>query len=256
MKAVILAGGLGTRISEETSLRPKPMVEIGGKPILWHIMKIYSHYGVNDFVVCCGYKGYVIKEYFANYFLHMSDVTFDMKNNRMEIHQQYAEHWNVTLVDTGESTMTGGRLKRIAPYVADEETFCMTYGDGVSNVNIAELMKFHAAHGKLATLTATYPPGRFGALDLNGDQVMSFKEKPKGDGGMINGGFFVLSPKVLDLISDDQTIWEREPLEKLAEAGELHSFKHEGFWQPMDTLRDRTYLEELWQDGAAPWKVW
>lgn len=256
MKAVILAGGLGTRISEETSLRPKPMVEIGGKPILWHIMKIYSHYGVNDFVVCCGYKGYVIKEYFANYFLHMSDVTFDMKNNRMEIHQQYAEHWNVTLVDTGESTMTGGRLKRIAPYVADEETFCMTYGDGVSNVNIAELMKFHAAHGKLATLTATYPPGRFGALDLNGDQVMSFKEKPKGDGGMINGGFFVLSPKVLDLIDDDQTIWEREPLEKLAEAGELHSFKHEGFWQPMDTLRDRTYLEELWQDGAAPWKVW
>lgn len=256
MKAVILAGGLGTRISEETSLRPKPMVEIGGKPILWHIMKIYSHYGVNDFVVCCGYKGYVIKEYFANYFLHMSDVTFDMKNNRMEIHQQYAEHWNVTLVDTGESTMTGGRLKRIAPYVADEETFCMTYGDGVSNVNISELMQFHASHGKLATLTATYPPGRFGALDLHGDQVMSFKEKPKGDGGMINGGFFVLSPKVLDLIDDDQTIWEREPLEKLAEAGQLSSYKHEGFWQPMDTLRDRTYLEELWQDGSAPWKVW
>ncbi|MFY2598817.1 glucose-1-phosphate cytidylyltransferase [Achromobacter xylosoxidans] len=256
MKAVILAGGLGTRISEETSLRPKPMVEIGGKPILWHIMKIYSHYGVNDFVVCCGYKGYVIKEYFANYFLHMSDVTFDMKNNRMEIHQQYAEHWNVTLVDTGESTMTGGRLKRIAPYVAGEETFCMTYGDGVSNVNIGELMKFHAAHGKLATLTATYPPGRFGALDLNDDQVMSFKEKPKGDGGMINGGFFVLSPKVLDLVDDDHTIWEREPLERLAEAGELRAYKHEGFWQPMDTLRDRTYLEELWQDGAAPWKVW
>lgn len=256
MKAVILAGGLGTRISEETSLRPKPMVEIGGKPILWHIMKIYSHYGVNDFVVCCGYKGYVIKEYFANYFLHMSDVTFDMKNNRMEIDQQYAEHWNVTLVDTGESTMTGGRLKRIAPYVADEETFCMTYGDGVSNVNISELMQFHASHGKLATLTATYPPGRFGALDLHGDQVMSFKEKPKGDGGMINGGFFVLSPKVLDLIDDDQTIWEREPLEKLAEAGQLSSYKHEGFWQPMDTLRDRTYLEELWQDGSAPWKVW
>ncbi|MDF3942666.1 glucose-1-phosphate cytidylyltransferase [Achromobacter denitrificans] len=256
MKAVILAGGLGTRISEETSLRPKPMVEIGGKPILWHIMKIYSHYGVNDFVVCCGYKGYVIKEYFANYFLHMSDVTFDMKNNRMEIHQQYAEHWNVTLVDTGESTMTGGRLKRIAPYVADEDTFCMTYGDGVSNVNISELMQFHSSHGKLATLTATYPPGRFGALDLDGDQVMSFKEKPKGDGGMINGGFFVLSPKVLDLIDDDQTIWEREPLERLAEAGQLNSYKHEGFWQPMDTLRDRTYLEELWQDGSAPWKVW
>jgi glucose-1-phosphate cytidylyltransferase len=256
MKAVILAGGLGTRISEETSLRPKPMVEIGGKPILWHIMKIFSAHGVNDFVICCGYKGYVIKEYFSNYFLHMSDVTFDMSKNSMEVHQQSAEPWRVTLVDTGDGTMTGGRLKRVANYLKDEEVFCLTYGDGVSDVNITDLIAFHNAQNVKATLTATLPPGRFGALDLAGNKVNSFMEKPKGDGAMINGGFFVLSPMVIDYVNDDQTIWEREPLERLAKEGNLAAFQHHGFWQPMDTLRDKVYLEELWQSGDAPWKVW
>lgn len=257
MKAVILAGGLGTRISEETSVRPKPMIEIGGKPILWHILKTYSHHGITDFIICCGYKGYVIKEYFANYFLHMSDVTFDMSKNSMEVHQRNAEPWRVTLVDTGEDTMTGGRLKRVAPYLQDEEDFCFTYGDGVSDVNITQLIDFHRAHGLQATLTATYPPGRFGALDIHQDlRVTSFKEKPKGDGGMINGGFFVLSPEVIALVANDETIWEREPLERLAESNQLKAYKHEGFWQPMDTLRDKTHLEELWQSGKAPWKVW
>lgn len=256
MKAVILAGGLGTRISEETSTRPKPMVEIGGKPILWHIMKMYSHYGINEFVICCGYKGYVIKEYFANYFLHSSDVTFDMSKNSMEVHHRYAEPWKVTLVDTGEQTMTGGRLARVKEYVKDEEAFCFTYGDGVSNVDIAQSIAFHKEMKVDATLMAAYPPGRFGALDINDDKVLSFKEKPKGDGGMINGGFFVLSPKVIDLISGDQCTWEREPLEILAETGQLAAFPHDGFWQPMDTLRDKVYLEELWESGKAPWKVW
>jgi glucose-1-phosphate cytidylyltransferase len=256
MKAVILAGGLGTRISEETATRPKPMVEIGGKPILWHILKIYAAHGINDFVICCGYKGYVIKEYFANYFLHMSDVTFDMANNKMQVHQQNAEPWKITLVDTGDDTMTGGRLKRVAPYLTGEEAFCFTYGDGVSDVNITELIAFHKAQNVQATLTATYPPGRFGALDFDGHKVRSFKEKPQGDGGMINGGFFVLSPEVLKLISGDSCTWEREPLEALANAGELAAYQHTGFWQPMDTLRDKTYLEELWQSGKAPWKVW
>lgn len=257
MKAVILAGGLGTRISEETHLKPKPMVEIGGKPILWHIMKIYSHYGIHEFIICCGYKGYVIKEYFANYFLHMSDVTFDMAQNRMEVHQRNAEPWKVTLIDTGEDTMTGGRLKRVAPYLDREESFCFTYGDGVSDVNIRELVAFHYQQGRLATLTATYPPGRFGALDIQPDHgVTTFAEKPKGDGGMINGGFFVLSPDVLELLQDDHTIWEREPLEKLASKGQLSAYQHHGFWQPMDTLRDRNLLERLWEEGKAPWKVW
>lgn len=256
MKAVILAGGLGTRLSEETSTRPKPMVEIGGKPILWHIMKMYSHHGINDFVICCGYKGYVIKEYFANYFLHMSDITFDMSANQMQVHNQRAEPWKVTLVDTGDHSMTGGRIKRISDYVKDERAFCLTYGDGVSDLNIAATIDYHLSHGKLATLTATYPPGRFGALDMVEGQVRSFKEKPKGDGAMINGGFFVLSPKVLGLIENDQTIWEQQPLMKLADDGELMAHKHEGFWQPMDTLRDKTHLEELWADNKAPWKVW
>lgn len=256
MKAVILAGGLGTRISEETYARPKPMIEIGGKPILWHIMKIYSAHGVNDFIICCGYKGYLIKEYFANYFLHMSDVTFDMSKNSMEVHHRTAEPWRVTLIDTGEDTMTGGRLKRVASYVKDEEAFCFTYGDGVSDVNIAELIAFHRAQKVQATLTATFPPGRFGALDFDGQKVRSFKEKPKGDGGMINGGFFVLSPEVLKHVKDDSTIWERAPLETLAEEGQLAAFQHGGFWQPMDTLRDKNYLEELWLSGKAPWKVW
>lgn len=256
MKAVILAGGLGTRISEETYARPKPMIEIGGKPILWHIMKIYSAHGVNDFVICCGYKGYLIKEYFANYFLHMSDVTFDMSKNSMEVHQRSAEPWRVTLVDTGEETMTGGRLKRVASYVQDEEAFCFTYGDGVSDVDITELVSFHKAQNAKATLTATLPPGRFGALDFDGHKVRSFKEKPKGDGGMINGGFFVLSPEVLKYIDGDSCVWERAPLEKLAEEGQLAAFQHSGFWQPMDTLRDKNHLEELWQSGKAPWKVW
>jgi glucose-1-phosphate cytidylyltransferase len=257
MKAVILAGGLGTRISEETHLKPKPMIEIGGKPILWHVMKIYSAHGVNDFIICCGYKGYLIKEYFANYFLHTSDVTFDIAENRMEVHQRYAEPWRVTLVDTGEETMTGGRLKRVAPYVEKDELFCMTYGDGVSSVDISATLAFHHKHGKLATLVAARPPGRFGALDLDRSGVIrQFKEKPSGDGGMINGGFFVLSPKVIDLIPGDRTIWEREPMETLAARGELVGFTHEGFWQPMDTLRDKTHLEELWASGQAPWKVW
>jgi len=232
------------------------MIEVGGRPILWHIMKMYSHYGVNEFIICCGYKGYVIKEYFANYFLHMSDVTFDMKNNTMEVHHQKAEPWRVTLVDTGDETMTGGRLKRIAPYVMEDKAFCMTYGDGVSDVNIAELLAFHESNGAKATVTATLPPGRFGALDIQGDKVVGFKEKPKGDGAMINGGFFVLSPSVLDLIRDDHTTWEREPIEMLAADGQLTVFQHTGFWQPMDTLRDKTHLEELWAAGTAPWKVW
>jgi glucose-1-phosphate cytidylyltransferase len=257
MKAVILAGGLGTRLSEETSLRPKPMVEIGGMPILWHIMKGYSAHGVNDFIVCCGYKGYVIKEYFANYFLHMSDITFDLSSNSMQVHQQKTEPWRVTLIDTGESTMTGGRLKRVANFLQGEDEFCMTYGDGVSDVNHTELIAFHRAHGLQGTLTATIPPGRFGALDIHDDQrITAFKEKPKGDGGMINGGFFVLSPEVIELIENDQTIWEREPLEILSKSDQLKAFKHEGFWQPMDTLRDKIHLEELWKSGKAPWKVW
>lgn len=257
MKAVILAGGLGTRISEETHLKPKPMIEIGGMPILWHIMKIYSFYGINDFIICIGYKGYVIKEYFANYFLHMSDVTFDMTTNQMEVHQQNVEPWRVTLVDTGETTMTGGRLKRVAPYLKDEEAFCFTYGDGVSNVNLTNLVEFHSAHNGLATMTATYPPGRFGALEISPHKkITSFREKPKGDGGMINGGFFVLSPKVIELISGDDMPWEHEPLEKLAQQGELFAYEHQGFWQPMDTLRDKTLLEDLWTKGNAPWKVW
>lgn len=256
MKAVILAGGLGTRISEETHLKPKPMIEIGGKPILWHIMKIYSHHGIKDFIICCGYKGYLIKEYFANYFLHMSDVTFDMRNNSMQVHQQSAEPWRVTLVDTGDETMTGGRLGRVAPYLKDEEAFCFTYGDGVSNVDVTGLIAFHKEQRVKATLTASSPPGRFGALDMVGNKVQSFKEKPKGDGGMINGGFFVLSPAVVDLIDGDSCIWERAPLETLAEQGQLAAYQHHGFWQPMDTLRDKNHLEELWQSGQAPWKVW
>jgi len=256
MKAVILAGGLGTRISEETDTKPKPMVEIGGKPILWHIMKIYSAHGVNDFVICCGYKGYQIKEYFANYFLYMSDVTFDMSKNTMEVHQRSAEPWRVTLVDTGESTMTGGRLKRVAEHIQSEDAFCLTYGDGVSDVNITELIAFHKAQKVQATLTATLPPGRFGALEFNGNKVNKFMEKPKGDGAMINGGFFVLSPKVLDRIAGDDTIWERGPLETLAAEGQLAAYQHTGFWQPMDTLRDKIHLEELWATGQAPWKVW
>jgi len=256
MKVVILAGGLGTRISEETHLKPKPMIEIGGKPILWHIMKIYSHYGVNDFVICCGYKGYLIKEYFANYFLHTSDVTFDMRNNSMQVLQQSAEPWRVTLIDTGEHTMTGGRLLRAAPYIKDEEAFCFTYGDGVSNVNIDDLLTFHKSQAVKATLMATFPPGRFGALDMQGNKVKKFKEKPKGDGGMINGGFFLLSPAVLDLLNGDDCVWEREPLETLAASGELAAYQHHGFWQAMDTLRDKAHLEELWQSGQAPWRVW
>jgi glucose-1-phosphate cytidylyltransferase len=256
MKAVILAGGLGTRLSEETSTRPKPMVEIGGKPILWHIMKMYASHGINDFVICCGYKGYVIKEYFANYFLHMSDVTFDMQANTMHVHEKRAEPWKVTLVDTGDDSMTGGRLGRVAEYVKDEDAFCFTYGDGVSDVDISATLAFHRQHGKQATLTATFPPGRFGALDIQKGQVMSFREKPRGDGAMINGGFFVLSPKVLDLIKGDATIWEQDPLIALAESGQLMAFEHHGFWQPMDTLRDKHWLEELWASGKAPWKQW
>jgi glucose-1-phosphate cytidylyltransferase len=256
MKAVLLAGGLGTRISEETHLKPKPMIEIGGKPILWHIMKLYSAHGVNDFVICCGYKGYIIKEYFANYFLHMSDVTFDMASNKMEVHQRNAESWRVTLVDTGDDTLTGGRLKRVAPYIENEEAFFFTYGDGVSDVDIAKSMAFHKQHGKLATITAVQPPGRYGAIERSNDQVTGFTEKPRGDGGLINGGFFVLSPKVLDLIEGDYTSWESEPLGELAASGEMMAFEHQGFWQPMDTLRDKNLLEELWDSGKAPWKIW
>ncbi len=255
MKVVILAGGVGSRISEESHLKPKPMIEIGGKPILWHIMKIYSHFGLNDFVICCGYKGYVIKEYFANYFLHMSDVTFDMSNNEMKIHHSHSEPWKVTLIDTGENTMTGGRLKRIREYVGNED-FCLTYGDGVADVNISELIEFHKKHKGLATLTSTQPPGRFGALSFDGTKVKSFKEKMQGDGNWINGGFFVLNPSVIELIKDDQTIWEREPMEALANKGQLHAFNHSGFWQPMDTLRDKNFLEDLWYKGKAPWRVW
>jgi glucose-1-phosphate cytidylyltransferase len=256
MKAVILAGGLGSRLSEETHQKPKPMVEIGGKPMLWHIMKIYSHYGINDFVVCCGYRGYLIKEYFANYFLHMSDVTFDLAHNRMEVHQRYAEPWRVTLVDTGESTLTGGRLKRVRSHVGEEEDFCFTYGDGVADIDIGQLVAFHRAQGRMATVTATVPAGRFGALQLAGDTVSSFEEKPRGDGGMINGGFFVLTPGVFDFIEGDQTTWEQEPLMQLSQRGELSAFRHAGFWQPMDTLRDKNLLEQLWQEGRAPWKCW
>lgn len=256
MKAVILAGGLGTRISEETHLKPKPMVEIGGRPILWHVMKMYSAHGVNDFVVCCGYKGYIIKEYFANYFLHMSDVTFDMSNNTMEVHQKNAEPWRVTLVDTGEDTLTGGRLRRVSDYLKGEDAFCFTYGDGVSDVDITAEIAFHKLHGKLATVTAVQPPGRYGALQIAGSEVIGFTEKPRGDGGLINGGFFVLSPGCIDRISDDQSSWEGEPLAGLAQDGQLMAFEHSGFWHPMDTLRDKNYLEELWQTGKAPWKVW
>lgn len=255
MKAVILAGGLGTRLAEETSVRPKPMVEIGGRPVLWHIMKIFSAHGINDFVVCLGYKGYLIKEYFANYFLHMSDVTFDMVNNQTVIHQNNAEPWRVTLVDTGESTMTGGRLKRVRQYLGDED-FCFTYGDGVGDVNISELIEFHCSQKRLATLTGVQPPGRFGALNLNGTRVANFEEKPHGDGGWINGGFFILSPHVIDYIEHDATVWERDPMERLAREGQLSAYLHHGFWQPMDTLRDKQHLEELWQSGSAPWKVW
>ena len=256
MKAVILAGGLGTRLSEETVTKPKPMVEIGGKPILWHILKMYSHYGINDFIICCGYKGYVIKEYFANYFLHQSDVTFNMKENKMTVHKERAEAWTVTLVDTGDHSMTGGRLKRVLPYLKDEEAFCFTYGDGVADINIKELIDFHKSHGKQATLTATYPPGRFGALNIKDNQVIKFEEKPKGDGALINGGFFVLSPKVIERIDGDSTSWEEEPLKALSEDGELMSYKHEGFWQPMDTLRDKRHLEGLLEQNKAPWKLW
>jgi glucose-1-phosphate cytidylyltransferase len=256
MKVVILAGGLGTRLSEETVSKPKPMVEIGGKPILWHIMKVYSYYGINDFIICCGYKGYVIKEYFQNYFLHQSDVTFDMKSQKMIVHKERAEPWNVTLVDTGDDSMTGGRLKRIESYLKNEKAFCFTYGDGVADVNIKELIDFHLAHGKEATLTATFPPGRFGALEIQNNEVIQFQEKPRGDGALINGGFFVLSPKVLNRIEGDLTIWEQEPLKGLASDKQLMAFRHEGFWQPMDTLRDKHYLEELLESNQAPWKLW
>jgi glucose-1-phosphate cytidylyltransferase len=256
MKAVILAGGLGTRISEETSVRPKPMVEIGGLPILWHILKIYSAHGITDFVICCGYKGYVIKEYFANYFLHTSDVTFDMKENKMTVHGSVAEPWKVTLVDTGESTGTGGRLRRVADHIKNEEAFCMTYGDGVADVNVTELIKFHRSHGKDVTLTSVQPMARFGGLGLSGTEIHSFHEKPQEEGGWVNGGFFVLSPRALEAITDDKQMFEREPIEKLVGERQVHAFGHHGFWQPMDTLRDKQYLEELWNSGKAPWRVW
>lgn len=255
MKVVILAGGYGTRLSEETYIKPKPMIEIGGKPILWHIMKIYSAYGIHDFIICLGYKSYVIKEYFANYFLHMSDVTFDMVNNQMYVHQKNVEPWKVTLVDTGDATMTGGRLKRVRDYLGDED-FCFTYGDGVADIDIRALIAFHKHHGKLATVTAVKPAGRFGALDVQENTVLTFKEKPNGDGGWINGGFFVLSPSVIDRIAHDDVIWEQEPVNQLAEAGELQAYCHEGFWQPLDTLREKNILESLWQNNNAPWKVW
>jgi glucose-1-phosphate cytidylyltransferase len=255
MKAVILAGGLGTRISEESHLKPKPMIEIGGKPILWHIMKIYSHYGINDFVICLGYKGYVIKEYFANYFLHMSDVTFDMSKNHMEVHQKHVEPWRVTLVDTGDNTLTGGRLKRVQSHIGNEP-FCLTYGDGVAALDIRALINFHNSHGKKATVTAIQPPGRYGALELEDQSVISFREKPEGDGAWINGGFFVLNPSVLDLIEGDQTSWESSPLVQLSKEGNLKAFQHRGFWVAMDTLRDKNHLEDLWNSGKAPWKVW
>ena len=256
MKAVILAGGLGTRLSEETSSLPKPMVEVGGRPILWHIMKLYSHYGVNEFVICCGHKGYSIKEYFMNYFTHQSDITINLRDNSTTIHKKRAEPWSITLVDTGAATMTGGRLAKVKEYIQDEEEFFFTYGDGVANIDIKATLDFHRAHGKLATLTSVSPPGRFGALDINGDRVERFVEKPVGDGGKINGGFFVLSPKVIELINGDASVWEQEPLQALAKKGELFCFQHQEFWQPMDTLRDKKLLEELWKSGAAPWKIW
>ncbi len=256
MKAVILAGGLGTRISEETSTKPKPMIEIGGKPILWHIMKTYGAHGIHDFIICCGYRGYVIKEYFANYFLHMSDVTFDMESNNMEVHQKNAEPWRVTLVDTGDHTMTGGRLKRVAPYLKNDEAFCFTYGDGVADLDVTKLVAFHRSHGKLATVTAVQAPGRYGALDMTDNVVNGFIEKPIGDGGWINGGYFVLSPEVIKYIGDDTASWEGEPLKKLASDGQFEAYRHHGFWQPMDTLRDKMLLEDLWQKNRAPWRVW
>ncbi len=256
MKAVILAGGLGTRISEESHLRPKPMIEIGGRPVLWHIMKMYAAHGVNDFIICLGYKGYVIKEYFANYFLHMSDVTFDMAENRMEVHRRHAEPWRVTLVDTGDSTMTGGRLRRVRDYLTPGESFAFTYGDGVADIDLTAEFAFHRAHGKLATVAAVQPPGRYGALQIEGSRVSAFIEKPRGDGGLINGGFFVLQPEVLELVASDQTSWELEPMATLAAQDQLQAFEHAGFWQPMDTLREKTLLEELWQSGQAPWKTW
>ena len=256
MKAVILAGGLGSRLSEETDIKPKPMVEIGGMPILWHIMKIYSHYGVNDFIICLGYKGYVIKEYFANYFLHRSDVTFCMSTNEMEVHQRKAEPWKITLVDTGESSMTGGRLRRVKPYLQNEKAFCFTYGDGVSNVDINKLIQFHNEEGRLATVTAVQPAGRFGAIDISNNMVHAFQEKPRGDGAWINGGFFVLSPEVISYVEGDETIWEQEPMKNLATDGQMSCYQHHDFWQPMDTLRDRIMLENLWKDNKAPWKVW
>jgi glucose-1-phosphate cytidylyltransferase len=256
MKCVILAGGKGTRISEETIQRPKPMIEIGGRPILWHIMKMYAHFGVSDFIVCCGYKGNVIKEYFTNYSLYMSDVTFDMSNNTVHVHRRNAEPWKVTLIDTGEETMTGGRLKRVAHHLENESSFCFTYGDGVADIDIARLIEYHRTHGKLATVTAVQPPGRYGVLQLDGSRVTGFTEKPKGDGAWINGGFFVLSPRCLDRIAGDDAAWESAPLMQITESGELHAFRHSGFWHPLDTLRDKNYLEALWQGGAAPWKVW
>jgi glucose-1-phosphate cytidylyltransferase len=257
MKAVILAGGMGTRLAEETSIRPKPMVEIGGKPVLWHILKLYSHHGINDFVICLGYKGYVIKEYFANYFLHTSDVTFDLAENHMQVHHRHSEPWRVTLVDTGEDTQTGGRLRRVRDYLTPNESFCFTYGDGLSNIDITKLVAFHRSQRRLATVTAVQPPGRFGALDIEGQRITRFSEKPQGDGSWINGGYFVLEPHAIDMIREgDQTIWERGPMETLAQESQLSAFRHEGFWQPMDTLRDKMRLEEMWQTQSAPWKVW
>jgi len=256
MRAVLLAGGLGTRFAEETDVRPKPMIEIGGKPILWHIMKIYSSHGINDFIVCLGYKGYVIKEYFSNYFLHQSNVTFDLRENKMEVLQKHAEPWRVTLIDTGEESMIGGRIKRILPYIGDDDAFCLTYGDGVADIDITESIAFHRREGRLATVTGTQPPGRFGAINHQGPRVTGFQEKPRGDGNWINGGFFVLSPKVGDYIEGDTTVWEKEPMTSLAEAGQLSVFLHDGFWHPMDTLRDKRYLEDLWSSNKAPWKKW
>jgi glucose-1-phosphate cytidylyltransferase len=256
MKAVLLAGGLGTRFAEETDVRPKPMIEIGGKPILWHIMKIYSSHGINDFIICLGYKGYVIKEYFSNYFLHQSNVTFDLRENKMEVLQKHAEPWKVTLIDTGEDTMIGGRIKKILPYIGDDDAFCVTYGDGVADIDIQESIAFHRREGRLATVTATQPPGRFGAINYQGNRVTGFQEKPRGDGGWINGGFFVLSPKVGDYIEGDSTVWEKEPMTDLATDGQLSVFFHDGFWHPMDTLRDKRYLEDLWLNNKAPWKKW
>jgi len=256
MKVVILAGGLGTRIMEESNTRPKPMIEVGGKPILWHIMKMYSYYGINDFIICCGHKGYIIKEYFANYFLHMSDVTFDMNNNKMEIHKRRAEPWKVTLIDTGELSMTGGRILRVSGLLKNDDAFCLTYGDGLSDINIASSIDFHFKHGKAATLTATYPPARFGVFEAKDGKIKKFIEKPRGDGSKINGGFFVLSPKIFQYLEDDDTVWENQPLQSLAKDGELMSFDHEGFWQPMDTMKDKNYLNDLWDTDKAPWKVW